>query len=85
MDDFDAYTTNKHAGNPVPMDTEKRDLYLRIAELEAEVKELRRDAERYRWMRDKHDDGDEQWFVYGAKSDSDSTLDDDIDAAMEGK
>ena len=33
MDDFDAYTTNKHAGNPVPMDTEKRDLYLRIAEL----------------------------------------------------
>jgi hypothetical protein len=38
VDDFDAYTTNKHAGNPVPMDTEKRDLYLRLAELEAQLK-----------------------------------------------
>ena len=27
------YTTNKHAGNPVQFDSEKRDAYLRIAEL----------------------------------------------------
>lgn len=34
-----------------------------------------RDAERYRWLRDKHDDGDEQWFVYGAKAQLDSAID----------
>ena len=33
MDDFDWYTKNKHAGNPVPFDSEKRDAHLRIAEL----------------------------------------------------
>ena len=38
-----------------------------------------RDAERYRWLRDRHDCGDEMWFVYGAKTDN---LTFDIDAAM---
>ena len=74
MDDFDWYTKNKHAGNPAPFDSEKRDAYLRIAELEAqladanemlekcnskfivaleaEVKMLRKDAERYWCLRD---------------------------------
>lgn len=36
------------------------------------------DAERYRWLKAKHSSGDDQWFVYGAKSDD---LDQEIDAA----
>lgn len=39
---------------------------------------LRKDAERYRWLRDRHDKGDEQAFVYGARG----KLDEYIDAAM---
>ena len=35
MDDFDAYTTHKHPGNPVAFDSEKRDLYLQIEQLKA--------------------------------------------------
>lgn len=40
MDDFDAYTTHKHPGNPVPVDGEKRDLHLRIAALESALKAI---------------------------------------------
>lgn len=41
--------------------------------------EYRRDVERYRWLRERHaDGGEDQWFVYGGKSDD---LDADIDAA----
>lgn len=43
------------------------------------IDELRRDAERYEWLRSMHNGGDEMWFVYGAKSDD---LDTDIDAAI---
>lgn len=45
MDDFDWYTTSKHPGNPVPIDTEKRDLHLRIKSLESEVAALRQQVE----------------------------------------
>lgn len=38
------------------------------------------DAARYRWLRNKHNGGDEQWFVYGAQSPV--TLDESIDAAI---
>ena len=50
--------------------------------LRAEVERFRKDAERYWWLRDRHENGHHQWFVYGTKNDC---LDDDIDAAMEGK
>lgn len=38
-----------------------------------------KDVARWRWLREHHDAGDEQWFVYGAKD----LLDSDIDAAIE--
>jgi predicted RNase H-like nuclease (RuvC/YqgF family) len=76
----------------VALEADVKDLHADIARLtteaytrDAECKTLRVDAERYRWLRDKHDDGDEQWFVYGEKSDRDRTLDDDSDAEREGK
>ena len=50
MDDFEWYTAHKYQG-PINIDTEKRDLHLRIAALEAENVALREDAERYRWLR----------------------------------
>ena len=37
MDDFDAYTTHKHPGNPVTFDSEKRDLHLQIAALKEQT------------------------------------------------
>ena len=40
MDNFDGYTTYKHPGNPVSVDAEKRDAYLRIREQEAKIKRL---------------------------------------------
>jgi len=48
----------------------------------SELEALKRDAARYRWLREKHDGGDEQWFLYGGKSDS---LDEDVDRAMEAE
>jgi hypothetical protein len=84
VDDFDAYTTNKHAGNPVLMDTEKRDLYLRIAELEAEVKTLRKDAERYRWLRDVAPKGTGEIADIRSNHSTDE-INAAIDAAREGK
>ena len=53
-----------------------------LAEVTKERDALRADAERYRWLRDKHDDGDEQWYVYGAHT---NNLDAEIDAAKETK
>ena len=47
MDDFEWYTAHKYQG-PINIDTEKRDLHLRIAALEAENEALREDAERWR-------------------------------------
>ena len=38
------------------------------------------DALRYRWLREQHNRGDGQWFVYGALSPD--NLDADIDLAM---
>ena len=42
MDDFEWYTAHKYQG-PINIDTEKRDLHLRIAALEAENEALRID------------------------------------------
>jgi hypothetical protein len=49
-------------------------------QLERELAAAQRDAERYRWLRVKHNDGDQNWFVYGAGGLD--NLDEDIDAAM---
>lgn len=38
------------------------------------------DAERYRWLRDRHNGDDDDWFVYAGKSPG--NLDADIDAQM---
>ena len=40
---------------------------------------MKADAERYRWLRERNDSGDQQWFVYAANSNS---LDNDIDNAI---
>ena len=37
------------------------------------------DAARYRWLRERHDGGSENWFVYGAETDD---LNISIDKAM---
>ena len=47
----------------------------------AQVDEAVQDAERYRWLREQHNDGCVQWFVYGAWA---SSLDEAIDAAIKG-
>ena len=58
----------------------------RIAELEAEVKALRVDAERYRWMRERHENT--IMDIYNSISPAmikPELLDAAIDAAREGK
>ncbi len=39
----------------------------------------KRDAERYRWLRDKHNANNQEWFVYAAST---LNLDSDIEAAI---
>lgn len=51
----------------------------RFAELVAA--EYKQDALRYRWLRDMHDSGDPNWFVYAANPEE--PLNVAIDAAME--
>ena len=50
--------------------------------IEAKIAALQKDADRYQWLRDKHEAGHHQWFVYGAKS---TNLDENIDDAMKEK
>jgi hypothetical protein len=40
MDNFDGHTTHKHPGNPISVDTEKRDAFLRIREQDAKIKRM---------------------------------------------
>lgn len=53
----------------------------KIRLLEVQLAAAENDAARYRWLRDRHNNGDEseQWFVYGAHT---NNLDGDIDKAM---
>lgn len=46
-----------------------------------EYNALLTDANRYRWLRERHDGDNEQWFVYGGRSPG--NLDADIDAEMQ--
>jgi len=52
------------------------------------IESLSKDAGRYSWLRDRHNDGDDQWFVYGAHYFPDANgnqvanLDAAIDAAL---
>ena len=68
----------------------------RLAELERENEALRKDAERYRWLRDQHtvrwdekcpDDANDRWFVTAWQGNTvgclEGELDTEIDAAME--
>jgi hypothetical protein len=72
----------------IPPPTPEQDFADRVAHYEkmrAKVRELRGyyvDAMRYRWLRSTHEDGDGQWFVYGAKSPEVGALDAEIDAEM---
>lgn len=54
-----------------------------ITDLKQENAELRKDAERYRWLRDnKHLD---IWWSVDGDKDRCKNIDDDIDAAMKGE
>ena len=72
-------------GEDIPMcdkvDCDQRDVLYKGSKVhpQAPSEAVARDAARYRFLRDKHDCGDQEWFVYGAKSDN---LDEDIDAML---
>lgn len=46
------------------------------------LRDMAEDALRWRWLRDRHERGDDQWFVYGASSGVYGALQGEVDRMM---